>query len=303
MPIKPELLRTTMLTGIAGISLSANSAGAGDLLKSAPPPLMISAPAVDGPNATIEGFGGTLANKAVAGSKGALTVPLGGQFGAQVDGAWGIFDRRSFRAAAGHLFWRDPAIGLLGVYGSHTWWSRFGGVRLSQIGGETEYYWQRFTLQAVAGVEFGNSGRSIRAITFAGFPVQSFNIDTRFFDRVNLAYYLTDDWKAYVGHRYLGGRHALALSSEFGLPLGRGVMAAAYVEGRISGGDHNGVWGGLRVYFGQNDKPLIDRNRMDDPISWSPDTLFSIVNSTNQSFIPRRPDTVLTGSGGGSGGE
>jgi hypothetical protein len=42
---------------------------------------------------------------------------------------------------------------------------------------------------------------------------------------------------------------------------------------------------------------------MDDPISWSPDTLFSIVNSTNQSFIPRRPDTVLTGSGGGSGGE
>ena len=54
-------------------------------------------------------------------------------------------------------------------------------------------------------------------------------------------------------------------------------MASAFVEGRIGEGDFHGVWGGLRVYFGQKDKPLIDRHRQDDPTVWGVDSLFSSI--------------------------
>ena len=96
----------------------------------------------------------------------------------------------------------------------------------------------------------------------------TYDIKTRFFDQVNLAYYLTDDFKAYVGHRYLGGKNALALGGEYGMPLGHGVMASLFAEGRIGEDDYHGVWAGVRFYFGQNDKTLIRRHREDDPTDW-----------------------------------
>src|SRR5204863_95529 len=71
---------------------------------------------------------------------------------------------------------------------------------------------------------------------------QSYDVKSRFMDQINLQYYVTDDWHAYIGHRYLGGKNALALGSELGLPLGRGVMASAFVEGRIGSSHFEGVW-------------------------------------------------------------
>jgi hypothetical protein len=118
--------------------------------------------------------------------------------------------------------------------------------------------------------------------------VQGFDVKTRFFDQINLKYYLTDNWDAYIGHRLEGGKNALALGSEYAVPVTHRVMASAFVEGRLGSGEFKGVWGGLRVYFGQKDKTLIQRHRQDDPGSW--DTLFSILNSQ-------------TGSSGGTGGQ
>ena len=109
---------------------------------------------------------------------------------------------------------------------------------------------------------------------------QSYDVKTRFMDQINLQYYVTDNWHAYIGHRYLGGKNALALGSELGLPLGRGVMASAFVEGRIGSASFEGVWGGLRFYFGQKDKTLIRRCREDGVCPW--DILPSIVNNSNQ---------------------
>jgi hypothetical protein len=42
-------------------------------------------------------------------------------------------------------------------------------------------------------------------------------------------------------------------------------MAALFAEGRLGEAGTNGVWGGLKFYFGQKDKTLIRRNREDDP--------------------------------------
>jgi hypothetical protein len=192
---------------------------------------------------------------------------------------------------------RNPFRGLLGAYVSYTNWDQFGGVHATQAAGEFEAYLGRWTLRGIVGAEFGNSASTYYTATgvippAVGIPgvinttvfAQGYDVKTRFMDQVNLQYYLTDNWEAYVGHRYVGGRNALALGSEIGLPLGRGVMGTAFVEGRVGSNNFEGVWGGLRFYFGRKDKSLIRRHREDDPTSpW--DTLFSIVNNLSQSTL------------------
>jgi hypothetical protein len=49
---------------------------------------------------------------------GAFSMPLGQSFGAQLDAIGGGADGDGFVGGAGHLFWRDPSKGLLGIYGS-----------------------------------------------------------------------------------------------------------------------------------------------------------------------------------------
>src|SRR5262249_58444490 len=63
-------------------------------------------------------------------------------------------------------------------------------------------------------------------------------------------------------------RSALTLGSEYGFALGGGRMASLFAQGLIGEGGDNAVRGGLRVYFGQHDKSLLDRNRQDDPDDW-----------------------------------
>jgi hypothetical protein len=219
--------------------------------------------AVDGVNGKVAGLGGSFADKAVYGALGSLSMPLGCEFGMQVDATSGSFDNRFFGAAAGHLFWRDPAKALFGVYGSYTYWDQVGGVKIAHIGPEAELYLGRWTIKGVAGAEFGNNASgTVDGVT------QTYDIKTRFFDQVDLAYYLTDDFKAYVGHRYLGGKHALALGGEYGIATGHGTMVSLFAEGRIGEDSFHGVWGGLRYYFGQHDKTLIRRHREDDPSDW-----------------------------------
>jgi hypothetical protein len=60
--------------------------------------------------------------------------------------------------------------------------------------------------------------------------------------------------------------HFLTLGTEHGFALGGGRMAALFAQGLIGEGGHNAVVAGLRVYFGQRDKTLIDRNRQRDPL-------------------------------------
>ena len=228
------------------------------------------------------GLGGTLAHRSLYGVQGSVTIPVGAQYGIQIDGGAGAFDERFFGAVAGHFFWRDPSRGMLGLYGSFTHWDQFGGARVGQVAGEGEVYFGQFTIRALAGIEFGNSPSQTSTFT-SGLTtttiIDSYDIKTRFFDKVNLSYYLNDNLKVYVGHRYLGGKNALALGSEFAWRVNGPVMASAFIEGRIGENDFEGIWGGLRFYFGQKDKTLIQRHRQDDPFEWIPETLLSITNS------------------------
>jgi hypothetical protein len=282
------------------------------------PALTIPLPAVDGYNWKVDAFGGSVGKKAVYGAEGSFDIPLQSQFGAQLDGRAGSLDGTGFGSIGGHMFWRDPRQALVGIYGDYTDWNRFGGVRVAHLAGEGAYYFGQLTLEGIAGIEFGNSASSssvfgatasatgapfsstvttlapvgttpgilttttttvTTATTTIAILTESYAIKTRFFDQLNLAYYPIDNWKAYIGHRYLGGLNALALGSEYGLPLGRGIMGSAFVEARVGEQNFHGIWGGLKLYFGQSDKPLIARQRRDDPPVWSGDSLFSILNN------------------------
>jgi hypothetical protein len=305
MGMRRVLLQTTMLVGVVGATyLSARE------VKAAEPFYNPGIAAVDGFNGKVEGFAGTLGDHSLYGSQGALSIPLAGPWGLQIDGAAGHWYGKGFGDIGGHLFWRNPSEGLVGVYGKVMHWNGFGGLDVAHVAAEGEYYWQRWTVQGIAGVEFGNS-RSITtttpsvAVGGANFTQTSvsttvYDVPTRFFDQVNLKYYFTDDLSAYVGHRYLGGRNMLALGAEAALPLG-GTMASAFVEARVGEHDSNGIWGGLKFYFGQKDKPLIARHRQDDPPIWALDSLLTIASvlrdgiTTSSSFCP--PGTVLQPGG------
>jgi hypothetical protein len=307
VPGRSALRSTTMLSGLVGCTfLIASAAWAADMPIKAPAYTDQADPAVSAFNTKYEGYGGSVANRSIYGAAGSFAVPLGGQFGLQIDGNGGSLDGSSFMAGGGHLFWRDPSRALLGFYGASTYWDRFGGVNVNYVGGEAEYYLGPLTIQGVAGVEFGNTATQVSTTSVAAAPpllglttssVEAFAIKTRFFDQINFKYYVNNDLSAYVGHRYLGGKNALALGTEAALPLGGGVMGSAFVEGRIGESDNHGIWGGLKLYFGPTDKPLIARSRRDDPFNWTFDTPFSLFgNHTGSSTsTPTCPGVIING--------
>lgn len=297
---KCGLLRsTTMLSGVVGCAFFIVSVAYADPLFTKAPLAAVDPgpmPAVDGLNEKVDFFGGSVANRSLYGAEGSVGIPLAGPYGLQLDGNLGSLGGNGYGAAAGHLFWRNPGQGLLGVYGSFTEWDQNGGVWVSQIAGEGALYWGRWTFEGIAGVEFGNSVNSTSSITTTvpqagvvpGVTTTSifstgFDVRTRFFDDINAKYYITDNWNAYVGHRYLGGKNALAFGSEIALPLGHGIEGAAFFEGVTGEDSFHGIWGGLKFYFGRADKPLIARHRQDDPPNWTTDSLFSIMNNNTGS--------------------
>ena len=296
--LRNVFLCSTFLSSLA-CGLVASSAATAQ--KSLFAPALDGLPAVGGLNGKAELFGGSYARKGLYGAAGSVAVPLSGQFGAQFDGGVGSFANRFIGSGGAHLFWRDPRQGLIGVYGDHTHWDQYGGVRVSRFGAEGEAYLGRWTVYGLAGVEFGNnSSDSITNSSTVAIPgpgtlttdvvSSSLTNTTRFFDRLTLSYYVTDNWKASIGHRYLGGRHALTLGTEYGISAGKRSMGALFAQARLGEGSGNyGLWGGVRFYFGQSDKSLIRRHREDDPVGDSTaESLFSIANSLGPSFTSTR---------------
>jgi len=261
--IEKTAIAIAAIAALTAAPVSATAVLAADMAVKAPAAAGC-VPAVDGVNGKLGGFGGETGGKTYAAGEGAIDLPLGCAFGAQIDAVAGGFDDRFIGTVAGHLFWRNPAQGLLGAYGDFTAWSQFGGVHAAHVAPEGEAYLGRWTLQGVAGVEFGNSQSGT-----VGPIIQTYNVRTRFFDQVNLGFYVTDNVEIYAGHRDLGGLNAAAFGAEWGIPLGRDMMAGLFAEGQVGARPANAAWGGLRLYFGQKDKTLIRRHREDDPPIWN----------------------------------
>ena len=279
MRIRRFLLSTTFLSGIGMAAvMDAMLVEAADMPIKAP---YAAPPAVDGINSKFDVYGGAFDDKGIYNARGALTIPLQGPYGVQIDGSVGSHDGDFVGAVGGHWFWRDPSRGMLGVYASYTHWDRFGGLHATHVAVEGGAFRDRWSLEGIAGVEAGNKKSSVSPVL-----IQTYDIDTRFFDKIDLSYYLQDNLKLSIGHRYLGGKHAAALGAEYAFALAPRTMGSVFVEGRVGEGNYRGVWGGLKVYYGQREKTLIQRHRQDDPPIWIPETLFTILNSFGKACLP-----------------
>ena len=258
-------------------------------------------PAVDGINGKIAGFGGGADHtNGFYGATGSLSVPLAHQWGAQIDGGVGSLDGSGWSQGAGHLFWRDPSIGLLGAYGSYLHWNGIGaltipriGVNVSRFAAEGEYYWSRWNFHALAGDETVH----LNIPNVANLP-GLLSIPNRFFDSVSASYYVTDNFELSIGHLYTFGRNALTLDGEYGFALGGGRMASLFVDASLAEGGNKAVLGGVRFYFGQRDKTLIARHRQDDPVdfSWLPPEINSATMFGGAGSGPdqRDPEVAVT---------
>ena len=72
-------------------------------------------PAVSELNAKIEGIGGVIDGDGTGAIAGSVALPLFESFGLQLDALGGTTDSNGLVGYGGHLFWRDPAQGLIGA--------------------------------------------------------------------------------------------------------------------------------------------------------------------------------------------
>jgi hypothetical protein len=149
------------------------------------------------------------------------------------------------------------------VYGRYLHFDALGGVNSYVGAGEGALYLDRVTLDALVGAESGD------------------NIDTQFFDVAKVGYYPTDNLLLSVGQSYILGVHSGLVGAEWGFGVGGGTMTSVFAHGGVSENGVGTVLGGLRVYFGQRDKTLIQRHREDDPAAISPMEITSVGNISN----------------------
>ena len=219
-----------------------------------------SLPAVSRMNGKLSAFGGSQ-DGGLFGVTGSLSVPLGTAYGLQIDGMAGSGRGAAFYGVGGHLFWRDPARGLVGLYASDVSWDLRNGLTtgddVGKVGVEGEAYLGRVSLEGRAAYQFG---------THTGFAGKAL-----------LAYYPTDNLRLDGGVRYLEGPGAIGMVDAEWQPH---VGSSWTVYGSGSFGDnYTQALGGLRYYFGDPGKSLIRRHREDDP----GDTLHDDLNATTGS--------------------
>ena len=141
---------------------------------------------------------------------------------------------------------RDPNQGLLGIYGD---WAYTNPEHGGRVGVEASVYHGRYTLDVLAGIQFGQ------------------HLYTKFVDEVDLGYYFTDNFRASIGHRLTSRGHVGNVSFEY--MFENASVDGISVFGEVEAGQDNyvGAWGGIRYSFGTGSwTTLIDRDRRGDPI-------------------------------------
>lgn len=215
-------------------------------------PVSETLPAVDGVNAKVSILGAVDGVNGF-GAAGAVTFPIGHHFGFQVDGVAAhvetdLIGDIDVYATAAHLFWRDPSVGLLGLYGDVAHLDILNGLNFYTGGIEGALYLGQFTLHGLAGINDGDL------------------IDTGFFSRARFSYYPIDDLELHIGLSYTQDRSHFLYGAEWAFANNASVTPSLFVNGTLSeSGDSGAVFAGLRFYLGQHDKSLLRRHREDDP--------------------------------------
>jgi hypothetical protein len=238
-----------------GALLVAQSVQAADLVLYPEPvaemPAEFVLPAVSGVNGKVELDLGYLTDpeSPVFRAGASLSVPVGDAFGLQGDLSVQSIDGDWAWGGALHAFTRDPSSYLLGVTGGYL---LTDDATLAVIGPEAELYLDQLSLEGWAG--------------YAALDYDSglMTDETGVFAIGDIAYYVTDDWRLSIGAASILGYESLNIATEYqfghlGVPLSLSAEARWYEDDAVR------ATIGLKGYFGDPDKSLIERHRQDDP--------------------------------------
>ncbi len=184
---------------------------------------------------------------------GSVAIPLGHRFGAEIGGHIAGVDGDFFARGEGHVFWRNPSRGLVGVYGSIEGFDDVGGFDTDawRLAVEGAAYLDRVTVDGRLGYEdMSTPQRDVDGV----------------YAVANVHYYATDDLRLTAGVRRMYDMNMGALGVEY--QLGRGFLGSGtslFADARFGDDDYTAIWGGFRMYFGAEEKSLIRRHREDDP--------------------------------------
>lgn len=245
-------LAAMMGVGAAGMASAADLPYSGGL---ADVPPAYSEPAVSAPNGKFDLIGGIVdadnsKTDGVGLAAGSYAIPLGHAYGLQIDGVAGVVDNDFVGGVAGHLFWRDPSVGLLGLTSAFVAADGSNGAPnrdATRFGGEGEYYLDQFSIEAAAGYQFGK------------------NTNDGFYGSIDLAWYATDDLRFHIGGETNPViDHSARVGFEYQPAIDGWSGLALFADGAVGDDGFASALGGVRFYFGEN-KSLKDRHRKDDP--------------------------------------
>jgi hypothetical protein len=186
------------------------------------------AQAVDGRNAALSLQSGQQGGWDNTMALGSVALPLGPGTGLQFDLGAGVYRGDYASIATGlHLFRRDPARGMVGLY---TDWAYVNPEHAGRIGVEGAWYHGRLTLEGLVGVRVGT------------------NVDTEAFDEIDLTWYLSDSVKGSVGHRATSRGHVANLSVEIAPKALPGW--SLYGEAETGEDEAESAFAGVRYTFG-----------------------------------------------------
>ena len=212
------------------------------------------APAVAYPNFTIGGEGGAALGDGYGQLEGTFALPLGTNFGTQFDGSIGSESGQFTGQVAGQAFWRNPATALVGVYGAYSHLNDGFEPDAARLAAESEFYFSRFTLSGIAGVNFDDNDR--------------------FFAQARASFYVDDNTKIFAGYvrddtgAQSAGVNAGAAGFEHLFPS---TGVSIFGEARVGDHDYRAAWAGIKFYLGGptgSGKSLIGRDREDVAPVW-----------------------------------
>ena len=236
---KPGIAAT--LASLLGLGSVAQAVAADATLGSTPGKL---SPAVAAPNVGLIAAGGLLSGNGLSsqgwGAVGVkAAVPLGEQFGGQIDAAVG---GNSYWGIGGHLFWRDPSVGMAGIVAST---ESMSGNTLSRFALEGEVYKNDFTLRGEIGGETG----TLASGAFG-------DVDVTFYAKPTLALSLGGEL----------GPVSLARAKVEWQPAFDSIPGLSlFADGQVGTNGNARVLAGLKYYFGTSGASLKDRDRKYDP--------------------------------------
>lgn len=186
---------------------------------------------------------------------GTISFPVGHSFGVQIDAGYARYSSSVFAGSlsigggAVHAFWRNPDVALAGIYAHYVDLSVAGvSAGIWRLGAEAEIYLDRVSIEAFAGADLLNA------------PIGNQEF---FMGDIYAAFYATDNIRLQAGVVHSFNNTVARIGGEAMLPFGANNVSL-YANGSFGSGIDS-VHAGLRIYFGESGKSLIDRHRQDDP--------------------------------------